>query len=775
MTGKEKVYGYICHKSYKPLTADELRVMLDVPPSACGEFYRVVDELLTEGKIIQSKKGRLKKSPQQKNIYGTVSLMKSGSAFVTPINSDTDVNISENTEDIFVDRNDMNFAFDGDTVSVKLTRMPKPGSGKKREGIITKVIHRASDTTVGTIDAKGTRLFIPDTQPQYAAHISKDSIYVSDNQKAVAKIVRYPDHDRPMKVRIIKLLGNAGDISTLISCAVHENKIPVDFSAASLNQAKSLDFEVSETDTRERADFRGDRVITIDGEDSRDLDDAVCVKKHPDSTFTLYVHIADVSHYVGENTAIDLDALERATSVYLPDRVIPMLPRELSNGICSLNEGEDRLTLSVTMHIGSDGNVIDYKIEEGIICSLHRMTYTAVTAMLENDADMLQKYSDIADDVKNMRELAMILKKRRRAMGSIDFNFPEPKVILDSDGRVAGIKAYETGISNEIIEQFMLIANETVAKHASDNALPFVYRVHESPDGEKLANLQKYLRIFGIPFKIPDDGKICPRDIQRVMDMIAGTPEEHAASTLCLRSMMKAQYAPENLGHFGIGAKYYCHFTSPIRRYPDLAIHRILKESIKKGISEKRRSYLDSFTERASAKSCEAEVRAVEAERSADKICMCAYMQQFIGEEFDAIISSVTDFGLFVEVCGCIEGLVPMAQLCDDYYEYDEEFMCLRGRSGGKIFSLGDSLTVRLTLSSPQQRLIDFEIVGMEKHFAHTKAHENKKSSGKKQDNKKQYGKKQYSKNQYFSGKQRKKSAAKNQFKKFVKKKSKHK
>lgn len=749
MTRKEKIYGYICSKDYKPLTAQELSIVLDVPYGDYDKFNVIIRELLSEGKIVQNKKGRLKKASDQKTIYGTLSLTKSGSAFVTPINPYSGE--ASDADDIFIEKDNTGFAFSGDVVSVKLLRASKPDAGKKREGAVIKIIHRASDELIGTVSAEPSpHTFIPDNMEQYAAHISKDSVYASEGQKAAAKIIRYPDREHSMKVRIIEVLGDSDDISTLISCVVRENKIPESFSSQSLNQAKATDSEVSEADLRSRMDFRGERVITIDGEDARDLDDAVCVKKHGDGTYTLYVHIADVSHYVGENTAIDLEAYERATSVYLPDRVIPMLPRELSNGICSLNEGADRLTMSVTMHIDKNGDVLDYKIEEGVIRSLHRMTYTDVEAILDGDTELWRKYADIKEDIFIMRELALNLKQKRLSRGSVDFNFPEPKIVLDGSGNVTDVKVYKTGVSNEIIEQFMLLANETVAKHAADNLLPFVFRVHETPSSEKLLNLQKYLNIFGIPFQIPETSDIQPSDIQTIIERIKNTPEEKAVSTLCLRSMMKARYSPENLGHFGLASKYYCHFTSPIRRYPDLVIHRILKESIKKGISAKRTAYLNSFAERAAVQSSEAELRAIDAERAADKVCMCVYMQQFVGAEFDARISSVTDFGLFVEIDGCIEGLVPMTQLCDDYYVYDEDFMRLRGENSGRMFCLGDAVRVRLSLSSPRQRRIDFEISGMKKQF--TTGHAPKSTK-----------------------KQKKKSTAKNQFKKFVKKKSKKK
>ncbi len=751
MDRKEKIYKYICHESYKPLTIKELAVVLDVPKSDYTKLSALIEELLTEGKIVQSKKGRLKKASSQNIIYGTLRLTKAKNAFVT-----VDAATAESeSEDIFIDRSNVNYAFDGDTVSIKLLRSVKREENKRREGVVLKVVHRATDELIGTIDdIAGRMIFVPDNASVDSAIISKDSISANAHQKAVAKVVRFPDAKQLMKVRITEILGEDDNVSTLTECVIREQKIPCDFSKESLKQAQNTPDVVADGEISSRVDFRNDKVITIDGEDARDLDDAVCVKKCDDGSYILYVHIADVSHYVGENTPIDLDAYERGTSVYLPDRVIPMLPRELSNGICSLNEGVNRLTMSLEMHVDKKGNVFDYRLCEGVICSLHRMTYTTVSAMLEGDSEALARYKDICEDIFNMKELAMILKQRRRKCGVIDFNFPEPKIMLDENGEVVGVGVYKTGISNEIIEQFMLLANETIARYAAEKELPFVYRVHETPSIEKMVTLQKYLSLFNIPFSIDDMSKIEPSDIQKIVDSIKGEEKESAIGVLCLRAMMKARYTPENLGHFGLASDNYCHFTSPIRRYPDLLIHRILRESLNKGITPNRKSYLTSFVERVSVQSTETEIRAADTERIADKVCACLYMKQFIGQEFDALISSVTDFGMFVEIDGCIEGLVPMAQLSDDYYIYEEELMQLRGERFGKVFALGDTVRVRLICADAKMRRIDFEIADMTK----SRAVIPKKSSYYKQSKNKQ-----------------KKTYAKKSFRKFANKKTRRK
>lgn len=707
MTRKEKIYAYICHDGYKPLTKQELCITLDVPKCDYGAFNALIGELLSEGKLAQNKKGRLRKADAPKAVYGTLRMTKGGNAFVVPLEAEN-AGAEEKEEDIFIDRKGIGYALDGDTVAVKVTR-DKPAKRKSREGVVTKIIRRAAEELTGTVRKQNGRLvFIPDNTPNQTAGITRESAPTHDGQKVIAKIVRFPDKDHTMKVCIEEVLGAEDSLHALTTCIVRENKIPEAFSPAALRQAQATDSAVLPAEMEGRTDFRGDNIITIDGEDARDLDDAICVKKQADGSYLLYVHIADVTHYVGENTAIDLDAYERATSVYLPDRVIPMLPRELSNGICSLNPDVDRLTMSATMHVQPDGSVSDYKIERGVIRSKRRMTYTDVTSILEGDAALALKYKDIADDLKTMKELALLLKNRRSARGAIDFNFPEPKIVLDADGNVYDVKPYPTGIANEIVEQFMLLANETVARYAQEKNLPFVYRVHERPSLEKLETLQKCLHVFGIPFHMEDPSNVKPVDIQRIVTSIKGTPQEAPIGVLCLRSMMKARYSPENLGHFGLASTDYCHFTSPIRRYPDLVIHRILKEKIQKGLTNKRETYLKGFVDSAAIQSSEAEVRAVEAERAADKLYECAYMEQFIGEEFDAVISSVTDFGIFVELPSSIEGMIPMIELKDDYYVFEEERLCLRGERTNKTYTLGDEIRVKLLRTDVRLRRIDF-------------------------------------------------------------------
>lgn len=728
MDRKEKIYNYILLPDYIPLTESELCSMLDVPKKDRMLFHDIIDALLSEGKIVKNKKGRIKKSSAP-IVRGKFHITKSGYAYVSAIGETSDVG------DIYIKKDDTKFALEGDIVSVKITHK-KDENHKHTEGIVTSIISRCENELIGTVVKKGSSLFfVPDLISDMYAFISADSLAVNDT-KATAKILVYPDETHSMIVRITETIGKSSDAHTLADCILRENNINEKFSQKALEEAKDAPQSLSDEDIYERADFRSDKVITIDGEDARDLDDAVCVKRNKDG-YTLYVHIADVSHYVPSRSALDKDAFLRGTSVYIPDRVIPMLPRELSNGICSLNEGETRLTLSVTMHIDKNGDVYDYKIEKGVICSLHRMTYSDTQKILDGDKGMSEKYSDIKDDLFVMMQLAKILKSKRRACGEIDFDFPEPKITLDDKGEVLALQMYKTGMANEIIEQFMLLANETVAKHAVLHNFPFVYRVHEAPSAEKTESLKNYLNLFSVPNNIGQN-KTQSADIQKILLAVKGTPIESIVSDLCLRSMMKARYSPENLGHFGLASKYYCHFTSPIRRYPDLAIHRILSEEITRGaFSENMKSRLSGFVSSAAEQSSECEIKAVCAEREADKMYECIYMQKFIGEEFDGIITSVTDFGIFVSVLECIEGLVSISQLCDDYYIYEQNLLRLKGEQSGKTFELGQSVRVKLVNANPQERQIDFEIVGMEKriymHNRHSNSTNNKKKIKSKQ------------------------------------------
>ncbi len=700
MTRKERLTAFMHTPDYKPLKFDELAIVLDVPKNELHLLAQLLDELVCAGEIAKNKKGRYGISTSAGLISGRFAAGRRGGGFVVP---------DDGSEDIFVGGGECMSAMNGDTVMVHVSK--KAGAGKKREGEIQRIVKRAHQNVVGAFHAgkDGHFMLIAD-DPKLSESIllyKEGCAVLSEGDKILAKIVHYPKADAPAKAQFTEFLGPAGHAATDTTCIIRQFGIPEEFSAAAILQAEALDAEVLPNEIKGRRDFRGDNVITIDGEDAKDLDDAVFARRNPGGGYRLFVHIADVTHYVAENTAIDMEALERATSVYFPDRVVPMLPRQLSNGICSLNPHVDRLTLSVIMDIDTDGNVIDHEICEGVIRSAQRMTYTDVTALIErSDPQLAARYASILDDIVLMNELAALLRRRRTARGSIDFDFPEPKIILGEDGRVRDVMPYPIGVSNHMIEEFMLICNEVVAKHASEAALPFVYRVHEAPTGDKMSDLEKFLHNLDIPF--PTAQGVTPMQMQNTLSKVKGTPIERVAGIVMLRAMMKAHYSPGNLGHFGLAADYYCHFTSPIRRYPDLAIHRVLKESLKKGFGTKRLAYLNAFVQTAAKHSSDMEIRATEAEREADKLKICEYMQQFTDHEFDAVIASVTEFGMFVGLPNTAEGLIALRHLDDDFYVYNKDSYTLTGERTKKRYALGDPIRVRLVRSDPALRQIDF-------------------------------------------------------------------
>ncbi len=513
---------------------------------------------------------------------------------------------------------------------------------------------------------------------------------------------------------------------------LREFNLSPDFSLAVRDEVESIPDAVPEEELEGRRDLTNLNIFTIDGDDAKDLDDAVSLQALENGNHLLGVHIADVSHYVREKTDLDREAMDRGTSVYLVDTVVPMLPKKLSNGICSLNPHVIRLTMSVFMELNDRGNIVDYDICESYIKSKHRLTYNNVTKLLEGDAALKERYSDIADDLFKMRDLAQLLTQKRQRRGGIDFDIPETKVITDGNGKPLEIKRYEVTISNSIIEEFMLAANETVARHMSKLEIPCVYRVHEKPEPSKIEKLILMLRGMGYDYRPKEN--ISSNSLQRVLADFKGTDFEAAVSTVMLRSMMKARYSEENLGHFGLAAVYYCHFTSPIRRYPDLAVHRILKEWLHGDLSRWRITHFNRFARKAADISSDAEVNAVDAERKWTEVKICEYMKEFVGEDFEATVMSVTSFGLFAELDNCVSGLIPMNELKDDYYIYDEINNCLIGRRHKNIYRIGQKLKVRLVRVDTELQQIDFipaenaENKGKKraKHYGHKKRKANK-------------------------------------------------
>jgi len=694
MNRKETILEFLKDEKFPPVNVEEMMLMLDIPFDDREELMVILDSLVEDNLIKTSKKKYA--SPEKLGfITGKLSVNPRGFGFLL-----------KEDGDIFIAPNDMADALNGDMVMITLTRRKDQNS--RAEGRVIKVIERGNYEIVGTFqNSRNFGFVIPDDERfGYDIFVKKThTLNARDGHKVVARITKWPENGKKPEGEIVEILGFPHQKGVDLLSVMRAHGLSEAFPQKVIKQTDAINETISEADLASRTDFRKNTVITIDGTDSRDFDDAVCVTKDKD-TYTLEVHIADVTHYVTENSPLDKEALKRGTSVYFPGSVVPMLPKRLSNGICSLNPGEDRLTLSVIMKINENGEIFEHTITEGIICSRERMTYDDVTAILEGDKGLKEKYSHIYEMLLNMQDLSEILRRKRQSQGSIDFDFPEVKILTDDNGKAVDVYKYEAGISNRIIEEFMLAANKTVAEEFFWADVPFVYRVHEKPSGEKITAFNDFAKSMG--YRLSTSHEPHPGEFAKILKDIKGTREELLISKVMLRSLMKARYAPECLGHFGLSFKYYCHFTSPIRRYPDLAIHRIIKEFIKYGIDEKRMRYFKKFVSDAALKSSEAEVAAMEAEREADDMKKAEYMQSHMGEDFEAIISSVTSFGFFAELENGIEGLVRMTDLRDDYYIFNEKDFSLTGEHTGRTFSIGDRVNVTVANANPETRQIDF-------------------------------------------------------------------
>jgi len=585
---------------------------------------------------------------------------------------------------------------------------------------IIEILKYEKDTLVGTFkDSKNFGFVVPDNKKIGTdIYISKKKFgNAKNNYKVVVKITKYPEHNRNAEGKIIEVLGRVNEAGVDMLSLIKEYKLPYEFPVNVMEEAKLVKEEVAKKDIPNRLDLRDKEIFTIDGEDAKDLDDAVCVEKTNQGTYILGVHIADVSYYVKDGSKLDKEAIKRGTSIYMMDRVIPMLPKELSNGICSLNAGEDRFTISVIMEIDKKGRVISSNIQKSVIKVTERMNYTNVTEILNIVAEHsmplhLKKYENYIDHFKLMEELALILKERRKEDGSLELDFPESKIVLDENGIAVDIEKYKITISNEIIEQFMLTANEVVAEKFFWLEAPFIYRVHEVPDIDKIKELNKFLYNFGYKVKISKD-HIYPKAFSNVLDGIKGKPEERVISNLVLRTLKLARYETENKGHFGIASKYYCHFTSPIRRYPDLFIHRVISLYINNNYNVKT-DVLDKMAEEAvqyAENSSERERIAQKVERDSIDIKKAEYMQDKVGEIYEGIVSSVTPFGMFVELENTVEGLVRFENMGDDYFAYDDENKRLIGERTKQIFRVGDKVNIEVISANKELRRIDFAIL----------------------------------------------------------------
>ena len=699
MERKEKIYQFLNHCEV-PLTETEIMTMLEVPAGDRAIFCGYLDELCGEGKIIKTKRGRYAASEKMGYVPGTLSVSEKGFGFVIPFDQDRD--------DIFIAASDLNGAMHRDKVLARITNQP---SGGRCEGEIYQVISRGYSSIVGRYEKSDGFGFVTPDEKRIHFDIfipENKSFDAQTGEKVVVTIVRYPENNRNPEGEVIERLGFATEPGIDVLSVIRRFALKDEFDPETLEAAQKVPGTISESDLTGRRDFRDETIITIDGEDSKDLDDAVSIRLLDNGHYRLGVHIADVTHYVRAGSPLDREAFQRGTSVYLADRVIPMLPVELSNGICSLNPHVDRLALSVVMEIDQNGMVVGHELCESVICSAERMTYKNVTKILQHeDPEIEERYRHIERDLNQMLDLALILRKKRVRRGAVDFDFPEARAVLDENGVPVAIEKYEVTVSNRIIEEFMLVANETVAQSAFWRGLPFVYRIHEKPSEDKVAAFELFLHNFGFSLK-RSRGEIEAMAFQRVMNKVRGTVQERIISTAMLRSLMKAVYSPNNEGHFALAAKYYTHFTSPIRRYPDLCIHRILKMALHGELDEAAEEKLRGFVSDAAAHSSECERMAEDAEREVFKLKAAEFMKNHIGEEFDGVISSVTNFGMFVELENTIEGLVRIVNLDDDYYVYDEQRLTLTGEHSRKTYRIGDVVRVLVVGADDQSRQIDF-------------------------------------------------------------------
>ena len=699
---KKIIYEFICDDMYVPMKLKELAILLQVPKEQRSELKAVMDALEAEGKVHVSQKGKYLKGAGR-TLRGVYQAHPRGFGFVT---------LEGEKDDIFIPEKETNGALHGDTVEILLTASPE---GKRKEGKIVKIAERGTAKIVGLYQvAKGKHygFVIPDNQrflqdifvPEERA---KGAV---DGHKVVVELTSYGSDNAKPEGKIVEILGHVNDPGVDIMSIVKSYDLPVEFPEKVMNQAERVPEEVSDADMAGRKDLREWVMVTIDGEDAKDLDDAVSLTRTEDGkNWILGVHIADVANYVQERSALDREALHRGTSVYLADRVIPMLPHRLSNGICSLNAGVDRLAMSCIMTVDAKGDVIDHEICESVIRVNERMSYTSVKKILEDhDEEETTRYIDLVSMFEEMEQLAGILRNRRHQRGSIDFDFPESKIMLDEEGHPMEIRSYDRNVATKIIEDFMLLANETVAEEYYWREIPFVYRVHETPDEDKIKKLAILINNFGYSLHISDE--VRPGQIQKLLAKIQGTPQETMISRLALRSMKQARYTPENDGHFGLAARYYTHFTSPIRRYPDLQIHRIIKDDLRGRMNEKKMEHYQTILPEVTRQASETERRAEEAERETIRLKKAEYMEAHIGEVFEGVISGITNWGIYVELSNTIEGLVHVANMYDDHYDYYEDRYEMVGEHTGKTYKLGETVYVRVIDADCLTRTIDFEM-----------------------------------------------------------------
>lgn len=697
---KIKLYEFIVENQDKPIKIKDLGTLFEVPQSELYELTEIIGELENEGKVVVTHKGKILLPSKLNMVVGTFQSTKSRFAFVIP---------SEGGEDLFIHGSHTGEALNKDLVLCKIIESPK---GKRREGEVIKVLKQGTTKVVGTFQqSKSFGFVVPDdTKFNHDIFISKSntSNAVSGHKVVVELTKRSKDNKNP-EGKVIQILGHENDPGVDILSIVYSLEIPTEFPEEVMAEVEAIPSEVDEKDYKGREDVRERLTVTIDGEDAKDLDDAITLNKLDNGNFLLGVHIADVTNYVKEGSPLDNEALNRCTSVYLADRVIPMLPHKLSNGLCSLNANVDRLALSCDMEISPTGNVVKHKIYESVINVNKRMSYTVVNDLIVNsESEYLEEHKDYMKFFNEMKELARILKQRRIDRGAIEFDFPESKIQLDKNGKPICIKKYERNIATNIIEEFMLVTNETIAEEYHWLDLPFVFRSHSEPDFEKIEKLKEFIQNFGLYLK---GQNYHAKTLQALISNIENTPEELIISKYVLRSMKQARYTPTNDGHYGLAAKFYCHFTSPIRRYPDLQIHRIIKENLNGKMVDERISYLDSIMGEVTNRCSINERRAEEAERETTKLKKVEFMADKIGQEFEGIISGVTSWGIYVELENTVEGMVSIGDLKDDYYHFDEDKLRYVAENIDKEYGIGQKVKIKVKRADLLNRNLDFEFV----------------------------------------------------------------
>jgi ribonuclease R len=702
---KERIAKFIREKAYKPMTFEELATALEVAEKQHIQLQKTLEQMEATGEVVKTRLQRYG-APERMNLaVGRLQGHPKGFGFLVQDDPEAD--------DVFIGRESMGGAMHGDRIVARLS--PPTRSGGRVEGEVIRILQRANQKIVGTYEtAKHAGYVTPDDRrltedifiPKGATNGAKSG------EKVVVQIVQYPEARRIAEGKVVERIGMKGEVGVDIVSVIRKFGLPEAFPPRVLKEAETIPDTVQTEAIREegRRDLRDWTIVTIDGEDAKDLDDAVNVERLDENTWRLGVHIADVAYYVPEGSQLDREAYSRGTSVYLADRVVPMLPPKLSNGICSLNPKVDRLTLSCVMEINQDGKVLHYEFFPSVIKTVARMTYTKVNQILAGDEDSIAEYRPLVNTFREMLSLMEVLRIRRGRRGALDFDLPEAKVKLNEQGWPIEIRRVDRGVAERIIEEFMLVANETVAEHATRQALPILYRVHGEPAPDRVGGLRDFLALFGYTLRVPPEGAMPAKTLQAVTDWVRGRPEENLVNQVMIRTMRQAIYSEENLGHFGLAADYYCHFTSPIRRYPDLVTHRTLRAALTGQLQTRHRHKWEHWMPEAARQSSERERQAMEAERETIDMKKAEFMSDKVGESFPGIVSGVGQFGFFVQLANTVEGLVHVSTLTDDYYHFHESYYALIGERTRRRFRLGDPVVVRLARVDVESRQVDFEL-----------------------------------------------------------------